>query len=67
MSIVQQIFGTGAKAPITEEERRRREAAVRFADASIGIEGLQVSREGQERARRFIAGEIDLETFLRKG
>jgi hypothetical protein len=66
MSIVQHIFGTGAKAAITEEERRRREAAVRFADASIGLEGLPVSLEGQERARQFIDGEIDLEAFLRK-
>ena len=45
-------------------ELRRREDAVRFANASIGLEGLRVSAEAQARADRFIAGEIDLAEFL---
>jgi hypothetical protein len=45
-------------------ELRKREAAVRFANASIGLEGLKVSAEAQARADRFIAGEIDLAEFL---
>jgi hypothetical protein len=46
------------------DERRRREEAVRFADASIGLEGFVVSAAEKVRAERFIAGEIDLAEFL---
>lgn len=46
------------------DERRRREDAVRFADASIGLEGFVVSAAEKVRADRFIAGEIDLAEFL---
>jgi len=45
-------------------DRRRREDAVAFALASIGLEGLTPSAETQERARRFVNGEIDLAQFL---
>ena len=50
---------------LTPEERRRREEAVRFANASIGLEGFKVSEAAHEHANRFIAGEIDLAEFLR--
>ncbi len=46
------------------DERRRREDAVRFADASIGLAGFVVSAAEKVRADRFIAGEIDLAEFL---
>ena len=49
---------------LSAEERRQREDAVRFANASIGLEGFKVSAEAQARADRFIAGEIDLAEFL---
>jgi len=48
------------------EERRKREAAVRFANASNELEGFTVSDEARARADRFIAGEIDLGEFLQE-
>jgi hypothetical protein len=53
-----------ATSRLTKGERRRREEAVRFADASIGLEGFVVSAGEKVRADRFIAGEIDLAEFL---
>lgn len=49
---------------ISAEERREREDAVRFANASVGLEGFKVSAEAEARANRFIAGDIDLAEFL---
>ena len=49
---------------LTAEERRLREEAVRFANASIRLSGFEVSAEAQSRADRFIAGEIDLAEFI---
>lgn len=51
---------------LSPEERRAREAAVRFANASVGLEGFRVSPEAEERARRFIDGEMDLAEFLQR-
>jgi hypothetical protein len=53
------------RAPLSPAERRRREDAVRFADAPIGLEGFKVGSAAHARAERFIAGEIDLAEFLR--
>ncbi len=53
-----------ATTRLPADELRRREDAVRFANASIGLEGFKVSAEAQARADRFIAGEIDLAEFL---
>jgi hypothetical protein len=53
-----------ATSRLPADERRRREEAVRFADASIGLEGFVVSDAERVRADRFIAGEIDLAEFL---
>jgi hypothetical protein len=55
----------GTPQRLSPEERRRREEAVRFANASIGLEGFKVSAAAHEHANRFIAGEIDLAEFLR--
>ena len=49
---------------ISAEEQRRREAAFQFASGSIGLEGFAMSPAVQARAKRFIAGEIDLAEFL---
>ena len=54
-----------ARSALSAEERRTREAAVRFADANIGLEGFRVEPEEQARAQRYIDGEIDLDEFLR--
>ena len=53
-----------AAAPLSAAERRKRMEAVRFANATIGLEGLNVSAAAHARAERYIAGEIDLAEFL---
>ncbi len=50
---------------IDPDERERRRRAVEFARASVGLEGFTPSAEAEALAERFIAGEIDLPTFLR--
>lgn len=57
------VFGE-ATSHLSADERRHREEAVRFANASIGLEGFVVSAAEKVRADRFIAGEIDLADFL---
>lgn len=48
---------------LSATERWRREEAVKQANASLFLEGFCRSKEAQDRARRFINGEIDLSTF----
>ena len=50
---------------LTPAERRKREQAVRFATASIGLEGLRLSPQAHAHAQRFVDGEIDSAEFLR--
>ena len=49
---------------ITDEERRKRQEAVNYARASVGLEGFKPSQADEEHAARFIAGEIDLAEFV---
>lgn len=56
--------GTTTAAPITEAERRKRQEAVNFARASVGLEGFKISEEVEQQTARFIAGEIDLAEFV---
>ncbi len=51
--------------PLSEEEARKRADAVKFANASIGLEGFVVSKEAAARAEDFIAGRIELAEFVR--
>ena len=51
--------------PITEAERRKRQAAADFARASVGLEGFKPSEADEQRAARFVAGEIDLADFVK--
>ena len=46
--------------PITDAERRRRQEAVNFARASVGLEGFKPSPECEAQAVRFINGEIEI-------
>ena len=55
---------TTAAVPITEAERRKRQEAVNFARASVGLEGFKISEEVEQKTARFIAGEIDLAEFV---
>lgn len=50
-------------APISPEERRRRQAAVDYARASVGLEGIHLSNDFEDRARHFVNGEIDMIEF----
>ena len=56
---------TTAAVPITEAERRKRQEAVNFARASVGLEGFKPSEEAEAQMRRHIAGEIDLTEFVK--
>lgn len=49
---------------ISAVERRRRESAVNFARASVGLEGFKPSKEAEAYAQRFINGEIQLAEFV---
>ena len=51
-------------APITEDERRKRQQAADFARASVGLEGFKPSEEAEAQMRRHINGEIDLAEFV---
>lgn len=48
------------KQAISAVERQRRENAVNFARASVGLEGFKVSDEYEVQAKRFIEGDIEL-------
>jgi len=50
---------------ISQAERKRREDAVNYGDASVGLEGLKLSAADEAHAKRFIDGEIDLSEFVR--
>ena len=53
---------SGPELPASE--RHRREAAVRFARISIGLEGFVPSRSAELDAQRFIEGQIELSEFV---
>jgi predicted DNA-binding protein len=50
---------------IDAEERERRQAAVNYGWASVGLEGFPISEEDKNHAQRFIDGEIDLQEFVK--
>lgn len=49
---------------LPEEQRLRRQAAIDFALANIGLSGFAPSEDARDQMRRFIDGEIDLDEFL---
>lgn len=50
---------------INSAERKRREEAVNYARASVGLEGFKIGKAEEQHARRFINGEIDMPEFLK--
>ena len=50
---------------ISPAERKRREEAVNYARASVGLEGFKIGKAEEQHARRFIHGEIDMPEFLK--
>lgn len=53
-----------SKGEISAAERARRENAVRFSRASLGLEGVKPSAQEEEHARQFVNGEIDLDEYV---
>jgi len=52
---------------VSEAEMRRREAAMKFAWASAGLEGFKPAKNAEVQALRFVRGEIDLDEYMRMG
>lgn len=48
-----------------DAQRRKRQDAVDFARASVGLEGFRTSRDDDAIAKRFVNGEIDLSEFMK--
>lgn len=44
---------------ISADERHRREEALKFAIANVGLEGFEVSQGYREQAERYVNGEIE--------
>ena len=57
--------GRPANDIVSAAERQRRENAVSFARASVGLEGFKPSKQEEAHARRFINGEIQLAEFVK--
>lgn len=55
------------ESSITEAEQRRRQAAMRFAWASVELEGFKPSKNAEAQALRFVRGEIYLTEYMRMG
>lgn len=55
---------TKPPAPITPEERARRQKNADGARANVGLEGFKPSAATEELARRYINGEITLEELV---
>lgn len=51
-------------AAFDSDERQRRQAAVDFALANVGLSGFTPSEEVRHQMRRFIDGEIGLDEFV---
>jgi hypothetical protein len=68
---VPELFADQAQGETSEgdtavaAERHRRQAALDFALANIGLSGFTPSEEVQDQMRRFIDGEIDLDEFVK--
>ncbi|WP_339408565.1 antitoxin VbhA family protein [Pseudomonas helleri] len=48
------------------DERAKRLRAVRFARASVGLEGFTLSEIDEENAKAYVDGEMTLDEFLRR-
>ena len=50
---------------IIDVQRQKRQDAVNFARASVGLEGFRTSPEDEAIAKRFVDGEIDFSEFIK--
>jgi len=53
-----------AHKTISDIERSRRQSAVNYARASVGLEGFSLSEADEAHAQRFIDGQISLRGFV---
>ncbi len=53
-----------AASAISPDERARRQNAVNTARASVGLEGFRLSADEEQRAARYIDGQMNLEEFV---
>jgi len=60
----QAIYELDQQQPIGQQEQQKRQRAMRFAKASVGLEGFKPSPEALAHAERYAAGEIDLKTLV---
>ncbi|ARP78590.1 antitoxin VbhA family protein [Bordetella genomosp. 6] len=49
---------------ISDTERSRRQSAVNYARASVGLEGFSLSEADEAHAQRFVDGQISLQEFV---
>ena len=49
---------------ISDTERSRRQSAVNYARATVGLESFSLSEADEARAQRFIDGQISLQEFV---
>ncbi|CUR73218.1 hypothetical protein BN2905_25040 [Achromobacter xylosoxidans] len=49
---------------ISDTERGRRQSAVNYARASVGLEGFSLSEADEAHAQRFVDGQITLQEFV---
>src|SRR5690606_14877975 len=49
---------------ISDAERSRRQSAVNYARASVGLEGFSLSEADEAHAQRFVDGQISLQEFV---
>ncbi|MFY2087676.1 antitoxin VbhA family protein [Achromobacter xylosoxidans] len=49
---------------ISDTERSRRQSAVNYARASVGLEGFSLSEADEAHAQRFVDGQMTLQEFV---
>ncbi|MCZ8438280.1 antitoxin VbhA family protein [Achromobacter xylosoxidans] len=49
---------------ISDTERSRRQSAVNYARASVGLEGFSLSEADEAHAQRFADGQMSLQEFV---
>ena len=53
-----------AHKTISDTERSRRQSAVNYARASVGLEDFSLSEADEAHAQRFVDGQISLQEFV---
>ncbi|WP_191578614.1 antitoxin VbhA family protein [Achromobacter insolitus] len=49
---------------ISDTERSRRQSAVNYAPASVGLEGFSLSEADEAHAQRFVDGQMSVQEFV---